>query len=102
MEQVKQKADSYNYEIQLFALGLYKDSHFKKNHFSDGSTYANLYIKKHHINKMVEKCYEYDYLDKVNYLNTSKEKIDLQISELKIIRKKERDSFIFNYLLNKI
>lgn len=54
---------------------------------------------------MLESDLSFDYygLDNDNNvcrLKNKKEKIDLIISEMKIDRKKERDSFIYNFMSN--
>lgn len=100
LEEVKHKADSQQYVIQLFALNLLKDEFFKKKHFTGYDYYSQLHIQKHRIKRNLESPYLN--MDSITSLLREEKIIEKKIDSLKLSREKERDSFLYNYFIEKI
>lgn len=100
--EVNRQANELNYQVQLFALELYQKEYFKPKHFSGNDFYSNLHKEKHRLNKRKEEWIDLYGIENLQHFVIRKEQIELKIEELKLERQSDRDSFILNFLSDKL
>lgn len=101
MSEVNRRANELNYQVQLYAFDLYQREYFDKKHFSGNDYYSELHRELHRIKKTMERWMDYCDCTDCNeafFLQSRKEKIELKLSEMKLERQNERDSFVLEYV----
>lgn len=98
ISEVNRRANELNYQVQLFALGLYQKEYFKPKHFSGNDYYSELHKEAHRIKKQEERWIDFYGEEEMQNFFIKREKIEGKIQELKLERKVERESFVLNFM----